>query len=152
MWTGGGEPVEEEGFRYEEHTADAGFRAWAPTLSGAFEQAALALSALVCDTATVQHAVVQPLEVTAENEEELLFAFLAELLFIHDSQGILLGKIEVTSLDKEDDIFRLKGTVNGEPYDRKRHVLLGGIKAPTYHNLAIHRKNDGVEVSVFVDV
>ena len=143
--------MKETGFRYLEHVADAVFLAWAPTLTGAFEQAALAMINLVCDPATVRDVSEYPLEVGAENEGDLLFAFLAEILFIQDSQGILIGTVRITSMESGEGELMLKATVHGEPYDETRHVLLGGVKAPTYHELAVNHLQGSVEIRVLVD-
>jgi len=144
--------VENRGFRFLEHTADAEFLAWAPTMEGAFEQAAQALISIVCDTDTVRRLKEFTIDVKAENEEELLFAFLAEILFIQDSQGILSGAVELGPIEKISGNLRLRGSVLGEPYDSSRHVLLGSVKAPTYHNLAVRRRRGVVETRVLVDL
>ena len=141
----------ESGFSYIDHTADAEFRAWAPTLTGAFEQAALAMLSLVCDMSKVRHAHEHAIEVKANNEEELLFSFLAELVFIQDSKGMLLGEVFVNSVEDDGDGLVLRGKASGEPYDEERHTMLGGVKAPTYHNLTVNHHDDTVEVHVLVD-
>ena len=147
-----GDAVGDTGFRYTEHTADAGFVAWAPTLGGALEQAAKALLGLVCDPVTVKPTEDFPIDVSAEDEEELLYAFLAELLFMQDSHGVLLGGVEVRSVQRTATGLRLRGRTLGEPYDPGRHVLVGGVKAPTYHKLAVRHRPGVVEVQAVVDV
>jgi len=142
------------GFRYVEHTADAEFRAWATTLNDAFEQAALAMVSLVCDPATVRRDGEHVFTVEAENEEELLFAFLAEVLYIQDSKGIMVGAVDVQSMERlegEPGGMRLRGSVRGEPYDSERHEQLGGVKAPTYHGLSVRHRQGTVDIRVIVD-
>ena len=52
-----------------EHRADIGVRGIAATLAGAFEQAALALTAVVCDPATVVPREAVPIACDAADDE-----------------------------------------------------------------------------------
>jgi SHS2 domain-containing protein len=70
------------------------------------------------------------LVLSAESREQLVVDFLQELLFIHDTENIVLCQFEV-----ETDGKVLKAVVKGEEFDEDRHPKRSVVKAVTYHKL-----------------
>jgi SHS2 domain-containing protein len=134
-------------YREIEHTADVGVELTAPTLPGAFEQAAAAMFDLICDLDLIDAGWTRAVRIEGRDIENLLVRWLTELLFIHESERVLLSAFGVTRLADT----ALEASVAGEPFDRKRHPIKLEIKAPTYHDLRIVRVGDGVQVRVIFD-
>ena len=108
------------------HDADIGLCGYGATPAEAFEQAALAL------TAIVTHAEVKPLtaiEVTCEAPDlELLFVdWLNAIIYEMAVRGMLFSRFAVTIEGK-----RLVATIWGEPVDVARHAPACEPKGATY--------------------
>jgi SHS2 domain-containing protein len=138
----------EAGFELTEHTADLGIRAWGPTREDVFEQAALALAALICDPATVAPREDQRVVLTAETDDLLLAAWLNELLFIFESRRFVFAGFVVDEVGGG----RLWARARGEKQDDARHEVKATVKAATYHGLELKRDDGGWQGAVVLDV
>jgi len=125
-----------------EHGADIGVRGIGATPAEAFAEAALALTAVVTDPATV--AASTPIDVAcAAPDDELLFAdWLNALTFEMATRGMLFSRFEVTLAD-----HRLAGRAWGEPVDRARHHPAVEVKGATYTALSVAKRVDGAWVA-----
>ncbi|HIQ22536.1 MAG TPA: archease [Planctomycetes bacterium] len=131
-----------------DHTADVGLRVRAPDLNQLFADAGQGLfSLLVADLATVRCAQSMAFAATASSYDDLLFDWLAELLFTFDTERVLLREFEV-----QVEGFALKATAHGEPLDPRRHELDMEVKAVTYHGLKVERTDDGWLAEVILDL
>jgi len=120
--------------------ADAAFEAEAETLEELFEICARATFEVMADINTIERKQREDVELVAENLEELLFDWLAELIYLKDVNSMLFGKFE-TKIHKKDG-YRLNASVWGEPTDQKKHRVRVDVKAVTYHLLEV-KKTDG---------
>jgi SHS2 domain-containing protein len=136
------------GYEAFEHTADVGLRVWAETLAGLFEQAAAGFINLMLDPRSVERRRSVPVSLEAEEPEELLVAWLEEILFCLEARGLAPAEARVSSLSGN----ALRGELVGEDFDPKRHAVRQVVKAVTYHNLEVRRVGDGYEVRVIFDV
>ncbi len=129
--------MEPAGFELIDHTADLGLRVWADDLAGLFQQAARGMITLltVPQCATARHA--QRIEVRGLDREELLVAWLGEILYRFDAQHMLLIEFEPPRIDADATGWRLTATARGEPWDPARHPIRSAVKAATYHGLRL---------------
>ena len=130
-----------------EHQADMGVRGFGNTPAEAFEQAALAMSAIITDLP-----LIEPREeltiICEEPDEELLFAdWLNALIFEMSTRKMLFSQFEVFI-----ENGYLKASVWGEPTDVKRHQPAVEIKGATYTELAVHKSQDQWLAQCVVDV
>ncbi len=131
-----------------EHTADIGLRARAGDLNTLFAEAARAFfSVLVENYADVRAADEFSISVEADARDDLLYDWLAELLYLYDTQHVLLAEFDVSVREGH-----VKATVRGEPVDFDRHRLDMDVKAITYHELKVQREGDGWLAEVIVDL
>jgi SHS2 domain-containing protein len=135
-------------FRTIEHTADIGIEVEADTLAELFEGTAAAMFSLIVDPDTVKGMEERDLTLEAGDLEELLFMWLNELLFILYSEGLLFSGFKVKDIGEE----RMVATVSGERLDLRRHRLDEEIKAATYHEMMVERRDDGWKARVIFDV
>jgi SHS2 domain-containing protein len=121
-----------------EHGADIGVRGVGRTPAQAFEQAALALTAVIADPATV--AAGMPIDIGCEAPDtELLFAdWLNALVYEMQVRRMLFGRFEVSI-----EGTRLAARAWGEPVDVARHKPAVEVKGATYTQLAVRRLDDG---------
>ena len=130
-----------------EHQADMGVRGFGNKPAEAFEQAALAMSAIITDLSLIEPRE----EVTIscqEPDQELLFAdWLNALVFEMSTRNMLFSQFEVFI-----ENGHLKARARGEPIDVKRHQPTVEIKGATYTELAVHRSQDQWVAQCIVDV
>ena len=131
-----------------EHTADIGLRARADDLNALFSEAAKAFfSVIVENHDEVRAADEYSVAVETDERDDLMYDWLAELLYLFDTKHVLLSEFDVTIRDGG-----LKAIVRGEPVDPDRHRLDMEVKAITYHELKV--EYDGKEwlAEVIVDL
>ena len=136
--------------RYEllEHTADAGVVAHGGTLAEAFVGAAEGMYALMVDLDTVREREQRSIEVSSQDREGVLVAWLLELLFLTETEGLLFRRFEVEMLSGT----ALRGRAHGEPIDPDRHALGVAVKAVTYHLLEVAEEDGGYRVRAIFDI
>ena len=142
------QPPAGAGFRPVAHTADTGFHLWGPTLADIFIQGGLALTGLMTDRRRLHPHQVLTVTLQAPDQETLLVAWLNHLLYLFDTQGFLPRTIDVLELSPT----ALTARLAGEAMDPARHTLKTGVKAATYHGLAIRRADDGWTANVIFDL
>jgi SHS2 domain-containing protein len=120
------------GWEHFSHGADIGVRGFGGSVGEAFEQAALALTAVVADVSTV--APNQTVEVRCEAPDvELLFvSWLNEIIYEMAVRGMLFSKFQVVVSDGS-----LKGTLAGEKVDPERHRVAVEAKGATVTALKV---------------
>jgi len=120
------------------HQADMGVRGVGPTLAAAFEQAALAMTAVVTDPASVAPAMAVDIDCEAPDDELLLVDWLNALILEMAARHMLFSRFEV-SLDGH----RLHATAWGEAVDVEKHQPAVEIKGATYTELKVDKGETG---------
>ena len=137
-------------YEYLEHTADAEFIAYGATLDEAFVNAARATFALIVDPGRVKPELDREVRLTAESLEYLLYDWLSELLYLTEVERLVFARFEVR-VTGSDGSYELIGRAFGEPVHPGHEVSLH-IKAVTYHDLRVEKKNAKYEVQVLLDI
>ncbi len=144
---------EERGFRFLEHTADVLVEAWGPTLEAAFEEMARGMFEIMTDTSKVEPKQKIEVHVCGFDLENLLYRWLEELLYYHDSQNLVFSKFVVKRIEKRsDEEICLDAEVWGEPFDRERHEPRTVVKAVTYAGMKIEKRDDKWVASTVFDI
>lgn len=136
-------------YEYFDVTADIGFRAYGKTLSEAFENAAKAMFEVMTDISQISPDIEKTINITAEDEYALLYDWLEEMLFLHDTEYLIFCQFQVEII-KEDDIYHLKSKLWGSEFNPQVHVSLDEVKAVTYHLMKIERNKEFM-VQVILD-
>ena len=130
-----------------EHQADMGVRGFGNKPAEAFEQAALAMSAIITDLSRIDPSDEVTI-ICEEADQELLFAdWLNALIFEMSTRNMLFSQFEVFI-----ENGHLKARARGEPIDVKRHQPAVEIKGATYTELAVHRSQEQWLAQCVVDV
>ncbi|MCK4412415.1 MAG: archease [Candidatus Eisenbacteria sp.] len=141
-----------EGFEPVDHTADVALRIWAADLEGLFRQAALGLVSFLTDPEQVSAVERHELRIEGIDLEELLVAWLGELLYRFETEQFLLADCRRLRIERQGTAYLLEATVHGERFDPRRHPGGTEIKAATYHGLRILPGETGAyEVTVVLD-
>ena len=134
-------------YEFFNHTADIGIRVYGKTRQELFENAALALFDIIAVLDKLEPRQLRTVSLTAGSYEELLVAWLNELLFLFDSEGFLAKEFSVKIKGN-----RLEAKVRGEPLPPAKADLKTEVKAATYHNLKIEKTQEGFKAEVVLDV
>lgn len=134
-------------YEYFEATADIGLKAYGNDMNEAFENAGLAIFNIISDTSLIIPERKIEFEVTSEDDVSLLYDFLEELLFYHETEFMLFSRFDV----EIDEKFHLKAVIYGEEIDWNKHERKTEIKAITFHKMAV-KKTGHVELQAIVDL
>jgi SHS2 domain-containing protein len=134
-------------FEILDHTADVGIIAYGADLKQAFANAARALFSLITELGDVEEVYYRDIELNASDEESLLVAWLNELVYRFDTEGVLFRRFDIIQLDET----YLKAKGYGEKADSSKHRLKTGVKGATYHMLKLD-KTDGYRIQVIFDI
>lgn len=136
--------------RYEiiDHTADIGVIAFGKDLPETFGNAAYAMFDILTDTGRIRETSRFHIQVSADSIEELLVAWLDELLYRYETERIICRRFVIGDMSDRS----LSAVAFGEKVDPARHEIKAEIKSITYHQLKIEKRNDGWRIQVIFDV
>ncbi|MBM3517141.1 MAG: archease [Alphaproteobacteria bacterium] len=135
------------GWEHFPHAADIGIRGFGPTRAAAFEQAALALTAVVTEPGRVVPREVVALICEADDDGALLVEWLNEIVYEMATRRMLFSRLEVALAG-----HALKGRAWGETIDAARHRPAVEVKGATYTALAVHQEGGRWIAQCVVDV
>ena len=127
--------------------ADIAFEAYGKTLNEVFENSAYAFFDMTCNPKTVKQKIKQQIKVKAENEKDLLYNFLSELIFLKDSKQLIFNKVKVMIKDN-----KLKATLYGDKIDYEKQELRNDIKAITFHLFNLEKIKKDYKATIVVDI
>lgn len=120
------------------HGADIGVRGSGATKAAAFEQAALALTAVITDPLTVIAREAFTVACAAPDDELLLVEWLNALICEMATSHRLFSRFEVAISG-----HTLQGKAWGEAIDRQRHDLAVEVKGATCTDLRVGQDDAG---------
>ncbi len=120
------------------HGADIGVRGQAGDCAQAFEQAALALTAIVTPPATVRERASFAFRCEAPDREILLLDWLNALIVEMSTSGVLFARFEVSIVEPaHGSMLALQATAWGEAIDPVRHDCAVEPKGATFTELRV---------------
>jgi SHS2 domain-containing protein len=124
------------------HGADIGVRGIGATQAEAFEEAALAMTAVVADPARIAAQIPVDLHCDAPDLELLFADWLNAVIYAMATHDLLFSRFELSI-----DGHALAGRAWGEHVDRERHQPAVEIKGATYTALSVAQRDDGTWVA-----
>jgi len=134
-------------WEHYEHGADIGVRGIAGSKAAAFEQAALALTAVITEPQGVAAQETVQIRCEAPDDELLLADWLNALIYEMAVRRMLFGRFHV-----ELDGTRLTAQAVGEPASVARHHPAVEVKGATYTTLRVAPVEGGWLAQTVVDV
>jgi len=129
------------------HQADMGVRGVGATREQAFEQAALALTAVITDPEKIAPREAIDIRCEAPDDELLLVDWLNALVYEMATRHLLFSRFAVHI-----DGTRLRATAWGELMDVTRHQPAVEVKGATYTALRVAQENGRWIAQTVVDV
>jgi SHS2 domain-containing protein len=130
-----------------DHTADIALHAEASALPELFAEAAAGLFEIICDVRGTGGSYATSVRVEADSPGHLMHDWLSELLYIHETEDVVLSRFDVKIRENS-----LEAQVAGEKIDPERHVLKAEVKAVTYHMLSVREENGRWHATVLFDL
>jgi SHS2 domain-containing protein len=128
------------GSRWEHfhHDADIGVRGWGATMAEAFEQAALAMTAVVSNPESIRE--TWPVQISCANDDPdfLLVDWLNAVVLAMATRQMLFSRFKVFISGK-----RLEATAWGENVNVGRHQPAVEVKGATLTELVVHEDAPG---------
>jgi tRNA nucleotidyltransferase (CCA-adding enzyme) len=124
------------------HGADIGVRGIGASRGEAFEEAALAMTAVITEPERVAAETAIELRCEAPDDELLLADWLNALIYEMATRNMLFGRFAVSLGD-----HGLQAKAWGETVDRLRHGPAVEVKGATYTALSVARRDDGTWVA-----
>lgn len=125
-----------------EHGADIGIRGIAPTLAQAFEQTALAMTAVICNPEAIVATQTATITCQATDNELLLLDWINELVYETAVHGLLFNHYQVAIHEGV-----LLATAVGEIVNPQKHQPTVEIKGATFTELRVYQRADDLWVA-----
>ncbi len=129
------------------HGADVGVRGFGASKAEAFEQAAVAMTAVVTDPAGVESREAVAIRCEAPDDELLLAEFLNVLIYEMSTRKMLFSQVSIRI-----DGRSLSGQAWGERVDVARHHPAVEVKGATYTALRVAHEGGQWVAQTVVDV
>ena len=166
-------------YEFLPHTADTKIRAYGHTLEEAFQNCALATTAVITDPKKIQPTKKKKVIIESENLEALLYDFLEELLILLDSESFLLHAVKELKITPETNQQKVDGKKNDQRTDPQKFepkknnqksdyytltaILVGDVhhgqyeisthvKAITYEEMFIKEENNLFTIQFILDL
>jgi len=131
-----------------DHTADIGLKAYGKNLQELFINSASGMFYIIASLEKLSLAESIRVELESSNIEELLVAWLRELLYQHASREMLFKDFIIERISESS----IKATARGEKIDLARHEVKREIKAVTYHGLKVEKIDGNWTAQIIFDV
>jgi SHS2 domain-containing protein len=131
--------------------ADIAFEAKGDNVDEVFEAAAEATFAVMAKIDTVDSKIEKTISLQAEDLERLLFDFLAEIVFLKDTETMVFCTVEV-KIQGTEGLYTLHATLRGDFIQPEKQELVDDVKAVTLHLFEVKQTDDGYTARVVLDI
>lgn len=133
--------------------ADCAFEASGATPSELFQAAAQAVIETMANPDMVSPSWSHTVEQEDPDLGTLLFDWLSEIVYLKDAKGVVFAEVTTdVRHDSDRKVWKLRGTVSGEPIDQARHELRADIKAVTKHLYEVKQDGNRWTARVVLDI
>jgi len=137
-------------YKYFDHTADVMFEAYGKDLEETFINSGLAMFNILTDITKVKKNVSFKITAEADKLEKLIFEFLDELIFLMDTEFVLISGFENMKVIENNGNYVLECTCLGDL--ASNYETHGDVKAPTYNQMKIKKNSEGYVFRIVVDI
>ena len=140
--------------KYEqfEHQADVGIRGYGEVLEEAFENGARAMFNVAVNLEKVESKKEIKIECEAPNLEELFIEWLNKLLSEAGIENLVFSDFKIREIKKVNSGYKLLGLARGEKLNLEKHEPKVEVKAATYSQLKVEKKENQYIAQTIIDV
>ena len=136
-------------WQHFDHDADIGICGKGPSVEGAFEQSAIALTAVVTEEEVASRTAVE-IVCEAPDLETLYLDWLNALVYEMAARGLLFSRFDISI--GQNGGYHLQATAWGESVDQARHSPVVEVKGATYTELSVKPLNGTWRAQCVLDV
>lgn len=129
------------------HPSEQGIRGYGSTLEEAFEEAAKALESVMVDIDSIELKESRKIKLENLDNDYLLIDWLNELLYYLDVDKLVFKEFKVRI-----ENGKLEALVKGEEFNPDKHGSGTIVKAPTYDELKVEKRDNRWIAQCIVDV
>jgi len=135
-------------YEIKDHPADAKFRVVADSKEEAFKEVVDAFSDIVGGEAGKQ---VHTIKVESEGLKPLLFDFLDELIFLQDTENVVVSHAESLNLESLENGWRIEADIKVDIITSELHFM--DVKGPTYNEMKVnYEEGEGWVLEAVIDI
>ena len=135
-------------FTLIDHTADLGIIVRGRNLKILFEVAARSMMYIMVKGKPVDTTKTFNLSVEGYDLADLMVRWLGEILYLFEGEHELVTGVEITSVSHS----HLDATLETVSFDTNLHEILCEIKAVTFHQIEVVKKDDHWETRIIFDL
>jgi SHS2 domain-containing protein len=122
-----------EGYEAFSSGSEVGVKARGSSLAEVFARSTLGMFSLIVDPASVEERDVREIRAHAGSLDRLLVSWLNECLYVHEVEGFVARRVEVSPIEPSahpgGEPFRVHGLLHGEEVDPARHATKLAVRA-----------------------
>jgi SHS2 domain-containing protein len=127
-------------------TSDVLYEAYGNSLKELFENAAEALASIQCRIAEVEPKEQRLIEISADNADELMIAWLQQIIAAVDTEEMFFSKFDIHEISETG----LKAEIWGEQMSREKGQTV--VKAVTYHKFKLEKIDGNFKATISLDI
>jgi SHS2 domain-containing protein len=135
-------------FTLLDHTADLGIIVSGKDLTNLFEGAAQSMIQIMVRAKPAKKTKALKLTVSGEDLADLMVRWLGEILYLFEGENEVVTAVHIDSISPS----HLDASLETVPFDLDLHEMLCEIKAVTYHQIEVAKKDDHWEAKIIFDV
>jgi SHS2 domain-containing protein len=140
-----------ERYDFLDHPADIAVEVNADSIEKLFEISAEAWKASAIENSSSESPFEFQFGLESISLEELLVEFLSELNYKLYGERLVYSKIKSLTIE-EDSIFRIKAELYFEDFNPLLHQIKNEIKAITFHQMNIQKKDNSYSTKIVFDI
>jgi SHS2 domain-containing protein len=137
------------------HTADIGIKVWGKSFGQLLKNAACGMYKIICEKNNIKPILKKRIcikKISKNDKESLLVNFLNELLYKTAIEKVVFNNFKIKIYSYSKNLCTIEVFCFGEKYSFEKHGRFLELKAATYHNLKIYKKNNSFYTQIFFDV
>ena len=135
-------------FKILDHTADLGITVRGYDLQNLFESAAKSMLQVMFGENYAEGSKTLKLSVQGEDLADLMVRWLGEILYIFEGENEMVTDVEIDSIVPS----HLYATVKTIPFNPDMHEIFCEIKAVSYHQIQVAKKNHRWKARIIFDL
>jgi len=124
----------------ESSSGDVKLRLSGLDLKELFADAAIGVTSVMTEAGALGANRRIDVELNSDSLEDLLFDWLGEIIYLKDAEQFLPTEVHFKKF--EEDSCRISAVLKGDTLDSSRHSIKVDIKAVTYYEFNLTKKND----------
>ena len=130
--------------------ADVAFEVKGRNINKFFEDSAMALFDIMANPKKVGKKIKKTFNITKENLEDLMYAFLDEIIYLKDKDALVFNSCKISI--NETEKLRLKAALFGDKINHEKQELRVDPKAVTMHKFEAKKVKGAYFARVVIDI